>query len=193
VLTPVQFLHEILDQLDAPSKAQQWQPVAKELFTVLTQFYERGHKVLLVIDEAHLMKTVATLEQVRYLLNWQTNDQFLISVAMIGTPELSSRIAKVPALDQQVAVRFQLQNLSLPETSEMLLHRLRVAGYTGDHSLFTHEAVSRLYAFSHGIPRLSCQAADNALMLGMSQRCKAVDELVMDQAIDEFYGKESAA
>lgn len=193
ILTPVQFLHEIMSQLDAPVTSKNRQVVVGELHNELLRRYERGQRVVLMIDEAHLIRSANTLEELRLLLNCQMNDEFLISLVLLGQTELRKKLAKVPALEQRLAVRQTLKPLDATETGELLLHRLRVAGYAGESSPFTPDAVFEIHKFSKGTPRLASQIADNALMVGFAQKAKIIDGFLLHNVVNEFTGVEEAA
>lgn len=193
LLTPVQMFQEILSQLDRPVNSRNRQVLVQELHKALLWHYERGQRVILIVDEAHLIKSTATFEELRLLLNCQMNDQFLISLLLLGQPELRPKIAKVPALEQRLAVRYHLHPLDVTEVGEMVMHRLRVAGYTGEHSPFTPDAVFELHKASKGAPRLVCQMADNALLMGMVQKVKVIDGFLMHSVISEYSGEDLAA
>src|SRR5688500_17886879 len=80
ILTPVQILQEVLAQMDVPNPSRNRQVLVQELHKHLLAHYERGQRVVVRLDEAHLIRSSATLEELRLLLNSQTNDQFLISL-----------------------------------------------------------------------------------------------------------------
>lgn len=193
ILTPIQILQEILEQLGAPSSSRNRQQLVSELHKVLVDLYERGQQAVLAIDEAHLIRSANTLEELRLLLNCQMNDQFLICLLLLGQTELRGKLAKVPALEQRMAVRYTLQPLDVVETGELVLHRLRVAGYTGENNIFTPDAIYELHKNTGGVPRLICQLADNALLIGMAKKAKLVDGFLMHEVISEMSGKERAA
>lgn len=191
ILTPVQFLTEILNQLDVAPTTKNRQILVQELHHKLLGYYERGQRVVLMIDEAHLIRSAATFEELRLLLNCQMNDQFLISLILLGQLELRAKIKKVPALEQRLAVRHQLRPLDHLEMGEMLLHRLRVAGYTGENHLFTPDAIFEIHKFTKGTPRLTSQIADNALLQGCAQKVKVIDGFLAHATICEFTGEEN--
>lgn len=188
ILTPVQILQEILSQLDVNLVSRNRQVLVQELHDTLMRNYERGQRVVVVVDEAHLIRSATTLEELRLLLNCQMNDQFLISLLLIGQLELKKKIAKVPALEQRLAVRYAIKPLDVTETGEMILHRLRVAGYTGEFSPFSPDAIYQIHKFSGGTPRLTSQAADNALMVGMAERVKTIDAYLVQKVLEETMG-----
>lgn len=193
ILTPVQILQEILSQLDHKVETRNRQILVQELHNVLLSFYDRGQQVVLLVDEAHLIKSSGTFEELRLLLNCQMNDQFLISLLLLGQKELRAKLAKVPALEQRMAVKHTIQALDVQETGELVLHRLRVAGYTGDASPFTPDAIYELHKFTKGYPRLILQLADNALLMGMARKVKNIDGFFMHDVICDYAGVERAA
>jgi len=185
ILTPVQILQEILTQLDAPSSSRNRQQLVQDLHKLLVSMYERGKQAVLMIDEAHLIRSSSTFEELRLLLNCQMNDQFLLSLVLLGQTELRAKIAKVPALEQRMAVRHTLKPLDVNDTGELIVHRLRVAGFTGDKSPFTPDAVHQIHKASGGTPRLISQYADNALLIAMAQQAKQVDGFLMHEVLND--------
>jgi general secretion pathway protein A len=193
ILTPTQILQEILTQLGEECNSRNRQTLVAELHRVLLQHYERGQRVVLILDEAHLVRSAQTLEELRLLLNCQMNDQFLISLLLLGQLEMKGKLARVPALEQRLAIRHTLQPLDVTETGEMVNHRLRIAGYLGEHPLFTPDAIYELHRHTGGTPRLICQVADNALLVGMAQKARNVDGFLMHSIVNEQTGRERAA
>ena len=92
-------------------------------------------------------------------------------------------------LNQMFAVRERLQPLTPVETRELIRHRLIASGYMGDPNLFTQEALLDLHNYTKGIPRLVCQLADHALMLGKKKRAKMICSDVTHEAANELYGQ----
>jgi general secretion pathway protein A len=188
ILTPTQMLQEILSQLGIDVVSRNRQVLVQTLHKSLIELYERGQRLVLLIDEAHLIRSAASLEELRLLLNCQMNDQFLISLLLLGQTELRGKIAKVPALEQRLAVRHVLKPLTMEETGEMILHRLRVAGYTGEKSPFTPDAVHYIHQVSGGAPRLISQLADNAMLMAMARRTQTIDGFLLHEVAEDYNG-----
>lgn len=186
VLTPNQMLIEVLQQLDVDTKARTRQALVQELHKALLEHHGRGQRVVVMVDEAHLIKQAQAFEELRLMLNCQLNDQFLINLVLIGQNELREKIAKVPALEQRMAIRTVLRPLDVSETTEMLLHRLRIAGYTGNKLMFTPDAMFQLHKASQGYPRMSLQFADNALMVCSARKELMVDAFLMMDVIQDY-------
>src|SRR5256714_2108116 len=71
ILTPTQFLQEILLQLGVETQSRSRQTLVALLHKTLLGYYERSERVVLMIDEAHLIRSAATFEEIRLLLNCQ--------------------------------------------------------------------------------------------------------------------------
>lgn len=188
ILTPIQILQEVLAQLNVETQSRNRQVLVQDLHKALIEYYERGQQVVLAIDEAHLIRSLNTFEELRLLLNCQMNDSFLITLLLLGQNELKKKLEKVPALAQRLAIKYTLEPLDVNESGELILHRLRVAGYTGEHHLFTPDALYELHKASRGVPRVISQIADNALLMGMANKVRHVDGYLMHEVIDQYCG-----
>lgn len=188
ILTPTQMLQEVLTQLGAPNASRNRQVLVAELHRALLTHYERGQTVVMMIDEAHLIRSSQTLEELRLLLNCQMNDQFLINLILVGQLELRQKIAKVPALEQRMAIRYTISPLDVQTTGDMINHRLKVAGHNGEKPIFTPDAIYEIHKYTKGVPRLICQIADNALLIGFVKKASIIDGFTMHDIICDFTG-----
>ena len=94
----------------------------------------------------------------------------------------------MPALEQRLSVRCALEPLEVQETGELILHRMRVAGFTGERSPFTPDAVYQLHKTSGGYPRMISTLADNALMVGAAKNDKIIDAYLMHDICSQHLG-----
>lgn len=186
VLTPNQMLMEVLTQLGVEIKSKHRQQLVQDLHQAVVQTWQNGQRVVIMVDEAHLIKNVQAFEELRLMLNCQLNDQFLLNLILVGQNELKEKIQRVPALESRLSVRSVMRPLDVVETHDMLLHRLQVAGYTGAKLMFTPDAVYQIHKFSNGYPRLSLQVADQALLVSMAKRALMVDAYMMQDVITDF-------
>jgi general secretion pathway protein A len=129
----------------------------------------QGRGALLIVDEAHLIPERATFEEIRLLTNFQLDDRNLISVLLVGQPELRQRLRHKAyrALTQRIGAQFHLQALGAEDVPRYLAHRVRVAG--GPEEVFEPEAARRLHEASGGVPRVLNQLATQALIEGMAR------------------------
>lgn len=155
----------------------------QELIETLNQFLLSllpiGAGALLIIDEAQNLP-LQTLEQIRILSNLETDKEKLLQIVLVGQPNLRD-LLKSPALrqlDQRVSIRFELNPLSKEETAAYISHRLTIAG-GGSVVAFTPRALSRVYRFSGGIPRLINLLCDRALLGAFAQRTNRVTHQIV--------------
>jgi general secretion pathway protein A len=161
----------------------------RELKNYLIEQYDRGKKTILFVDDAHGIEDPKTFEELRMLLNLQTEDQFLINIVLAGRSGLIENLEMFEDLNQMFAVRERLQALNLVETRELIRHRLTTAGYMGDPNLFSSEAMLDLHSYTKGVPRLVSQFADHALLLGKKKRAKMISAEMTHEAANELFGQ----
>jgi len=137
-----------------------------ERSALLAQVYEQlaivredGRHCVLILDDAHTLQPEAMAE-VCGLLNLEYEDRRLLSLLLVGVPELDAALAH-QAQAARVDIRVQLSPLDLESARAYLQHRLDVGG--GKPELFSDAALGALHKFSQGRPRLMNTLADNAL------------------------------
>jgi general secretion pathway protein A len=158
----------------------------QELIETLNEFLLSllpiGAGALLIIDEAQNLP-LQTLEQIRILSNLETDKEKLLQVVLVGQPDLRD-LLRSPALrqlDQRVSIRFELNPLSLDETAAYIGHRLTIAG-GGSLVSFTPQAVSQVYRYSGGTPRLINLLCDRALLGAFGERTNQVTPKIVAAA-----------
>ena len=82
----------------------------------------------MVVDEAHLL-TPEQLEQLRLLTSAEMDSATPCAVLLVGQPTLARqlRMGIFSALDQRIAVRYQLVPMDLAESVTYLRHHLALA------------------------------------------------------------------
>lgn len=140
----------------------------------------------LVIDEAHSLPN-ELLEEVRLLANIEKPHQKLLTVILVGQPELAARLndPSLRQLKQRVALRCELVPLTLRESAAYIAKRISLAG--GDSAqVFTREAVLAIYEYSGGIPRTINVLCDNALVTAFARDEKLVSQQVVAEVAKDF-------
>ena len=112
---------------------------------------ERGKKVILAVDEAHLLSP-EQLEGLRLLMNAELDSVSPFSLVLCGQPTLRRRIrlGAFAALEQRIALRYHLQGMSASETGEYIAHHLALVGRSD--RLFSDDANSLIHQVSRGLP-----------------------------------------
>ena len=162
-LTPTQLLRSIAAGLGLePGKFRN--ELLDQIHHRLFELYEKRSEPVLIIDEAQLVPTKATFDEIRLLTNFQLDDQNLLSVILIGQPELQARIDRdaYRALRQRIGMRYFLGPLSLEDTMSYIDHRIRVAG--GSRNPFSRDAMEQIHELSGGVPRVINTLATTALL-----------------------------
>lgn len=146
---------------------------------------ERHRRVVLVIDEAHLL-TPEQLEELRLLTNAELDSKSPFAGLLVGQPTLarSLRMGVFAALDQRIATRYALKPMDLGESASYLRHHLALAGRTDP--LIADDAVARLHRVANGLPRALNNAAIAALMAAASEGKALVDETCAKKAVAEL-------
>ncbi|MBF0217692.1 MAG: AAA family ATPase [Candidatus Omnitrophica bacterium] len=133
----------------------------------------RGKETVVIVDEAQAIDDLDSFEELRLLLNFQRNDRFLLTLILVGQPELRDKLKKLPQLRQRLLIGYHLDNLDEDDTYGYIYHRLSVAGT--ERAIFTAEAVREIYRSSNGIPRVINGMADLALLKGCMSRRTIID------------------
>ncbi|MDA0748184.1 MAG: AAA family ATPase [bacterium] len=172
-LTPIEFLREILYQLGVESKANSKLDLLHALNDQVTRNLNAGRDTVVIIDEAQAIEDPETLEELRLLLNFQLNDRFLLTLLLMGQPELKDKIAKIKQLEQRIAIKFHLGPLKLEETRAYIQTRVDKAGLK--RKIFNDDAVEAIHRASRGIPREINNICDVSLLLGFGTRMNIID------------------
>ncbi len=134
-----------------------------------------GKKVLLVVDDAHLLQH-QVLEELRMLAGFEKFGRKLISVILTGTPALEQLLnpARKDALSQQVRMGCRLEALSEAELDHYLEYRMWIAG--GEHTvLFPEETLPLIMRYTGGIPRLVNVLCDMVLVAAYMRNTRYID------------------
>ena len=153
---------------------------------VLFECCENDVTPVVVIDEAQLVPHKETFDEIRLLTNFQLDDRNLISIVLMGQPELKKRLRHraYEPLRQRIGMQFDLQPLTLEETAEYLDFRIIKAG--GRPGLFSGAATDSIFAYAGGIPRMINHAASLALLECFGRGGDQVDGAVMDAVLLEL-------
>ena len=175
------LLREILYQLGISSPLTSKLDLIHDINDKLLINFQSGKKTVVMIDEAHLITDTSVLEEIRLLLNFQLNDRFLLTLILIGQPELKKIIHNIPPLEQRLTIKFHLRPFNLEETAEYIIHRLRHAG--AKNPIFTMDAVKLIYQYTDGVPRRINQVCDFSLLVGYSEKSDGVDITIVQKVI----------
>ncbi|MDH5181002.1 MAG: AAA family ATPase [Gammaproteobacteria bacterium] len=158
----------------------------EKISSFLKQQYKQGKKVVLIVDEAqNLSKKV--LEEIRLLSDLQNGNSKLMTVIIVGQPELNE-LLDAPGMEQMVQrirLRFHINALTEEEITEYIRHRLSVAN-APNVEMFEPETVPMIYVYTGGRPRLMNILCDYALMCGAIEEVQSITTDIIQQAVEEL-------
>ena len=145
---------------------------------------ERAKQVTLAIDEAHLLSP-QQLEELRMLTNSQMDSCSSLALIMLGQPQLRRylRMGSFAALDQRIALRYELSGMDAQESLAYVRHHLQFAGRSD--ALFSDDALDAIHQTARGIPRQINNLALQALIAAYAQGKEIVDYACAQAAIAE--------
>ena len=184
--TPNQLLRAIIQEFEVPRSAKSYLDLMNILKAFLAeQTLQHSKTPVLIIDEAQTMK-LPLLELLRQLMNYESNDQKFLQIVLFAQNEFRSRLKDPRArnLQNRIVMSSTLENLSIDDTTEMLRFRWTVAGGASETFPFLQEAITAIYEYSQGVPRLQVILADNALLAASLQQRKTIGRDVIRSIIE---------
>jgi type II secretory pathway predicted ATPase ExeA len=178
-----EILHAIADELELRLSPERRSVALRELQEHLIALYAAGRRVVILIDEAHVMPE-DTLEQVRLLSNLESNRHKLLQIVLFGQPELDQTLAKsaLRQLRDRITHSFRMRPLAIAEVAKYLSFRMRAAGYRGPE-VFTPRAVRRIARASDGLTRRINILADKALLAAYTENTHAITDRQVRAAV----------
>ena len=145
---------------------------------------ERGKRVVVVVDEAHLLAP-DQLEELRLLTNADMDSHSPFACLLVGQPTLRRRIklGTFAALDQRIALRFAMPPMTQAETASYIAHHLALAGRAD--TLFSDDATTLIHQVSRGLPRAVNNLALQALVAAYATKKAIIDETSARAAVTE--------
>ncbi len=153
--------------------------VKKYLFT---KGVEENKTVVLLIDEAQKLNPLS-LEVLRVLLNYETNEFKLLQLVLLGQLELLPKIREIKNLMDRISLKYIINPLDEKESQEMVEFRIQQAGYNGAVPLFTEDAIKEIHRLTQGYPRRISMLCHNALKSLVMENKPVVDGRIIRDLI----------
>jgi general secretion pathway protein A len=185
-LSVSEFFEYMMADFGLPSGSGHKSHYLQQLNQWLLGRYRVGSTAVLIIDEAQNL-SFELLEEIRLLTNLETSTEKLLQIVLSGQPELEVmlRDARVRQLRQRITLRCRTHPITADEMHEYLGRRLRIAGANG-LPIFAPEAITKLYEYSQGIPRVINLLAEHALINGFVDQQRPISAAVIDSVAREF-------
>jgi len=143
---------------------------------------ERLHPVFL-LDESHLLHQ-EVLDHLHILLNYQWDSKALLSLVLVGLPELEGRLARRHhrSLFSRIHTRLRIDSLTPDDTAEYL--RMRLARVGCEKELFASDATAMLHEAASGALREVDRLATAALREAARKKRRLVERDVIARVVD---------
>ena len=189
-LTEEELLESILLDFGFRSKGRSKKERIDALNRFLIQLSSGGKKAVLIIDEAQNL-SIPVLEQIRMLSNLETEKEKLLQIVLFGQMELDQKLRsnELRQLNQRIAIRHHLRPLTRTETESYIYQRLMVAGSQGTIT-FSRFALSEIYKFSKGTPRLINLLCDRTLLGGFVEQTYRIEKGIVKRARRSLSGED---
>jgi general secretion pathway protein A len=149
----------------------------------LVQQFAEKKTVVLMLDEAQTIRN-ANFELIRALLNFETDQQKLLNIILLGQTELAQRLDERSDLKSRVTIFGALTSLSRKDAESMIRFRFQVAG--GTSFPFTDSALDTIFRYSRGLPRMICTLCNTALTKAFMAKRRTIEADTIDIAAREL-------
>jgi type II secretory pathway predicted ATPase ExeA len=185
--TAIELLRDIIYNLGLKEKiSHDKDEIIHRLTEVLRNNFDNGKRSIIMIDEAHLIEELNIFEELRVLLNYQYNHRFLLTLLLLGQPELRGKINNIKQFAQRVAIRYHLEGLDKKEVGNYIQHRLEIAGSTRE--IFKKDTYDYIFSQSGGIPRRINQICDMALFTGYCEGETTIKTALVELVVKDLEG-----
>jgi len=146
-----------------------------------------GRRCLLVVDEAQNL-SIAAIEELRMLSNFQLGAQPLLQTLLLGQPEFRTLLQNSPQLEQlrqRVIATHHLDAMEPDEVKPYIEHRLRHVGWS-DRPTLADDVYPELYRASGGVPRRINQIANRLFLMASVEQADHIDAALLGRALAEL-------
>jgi general secretion pathway protein A len=175
------FLQELNYQLGIGNGSSSRIELLRRLNEKLLKNLENGKDTVIVIDEAQVIEDIAVFEELRLLLNFQLNERFLLTLVLLGQPELQKLISQVRQFEQRIAIKYHLGPLDFIDTAKYIIHRLKRCN--SKTAIFTREVLELIYKYTNGIPRLINNLCDLCLLSGYLSGVRTINPAIVEKIV----------
>ncbi|MCB1755542.1 MAG: AAA family ATPase [Gammaproteobacteria bacterium] len=181
--TDVELLQSMALEFDLNASQDSRVALFKAITRELRNISSRGQKILLVIDNAHLLGAQA-LRAIDKLVDGQSAGDYSLSVLLSGRTDLPRNLVKEfgSVRDQRFRMIAALQSMSQVDTHGYINHRLMKAG-VNEQAIFSKDVIKTIYGLTQGVPRRINVLCDIALLNAFSKQSTTVGQAHVEQAL----------
>ena len=149
-----------------------------------------GRRCLLVVDESQNL-SLAALEELRMMSNFQLGSHPLLQQLLLGQPEFKQVLASSEGLEQlrqRVIAAHHLGAMGPEELQPYIEHRLRCVGWRGNPA-WDQRVFAEMFQATGGIPRRVNQVATRLLLLGAVEQRTRIDNAMLSSVLKEMHAE----
>ena len=182
------IIHDLGEEVPAVESEAALQ---QHMLEMLARITTADTRVAVLVDEAHRLSP-AVLEGLRLLSNLETEKQKLLSLLLVGQPELEQQLKsrEMRALRDRISVWHRLRPFSMNETTSYINHRLDSVRKNG-RLKFTRGATLFAHYHSGGVPRRINLICDRALLCAYVEETLTVNARMVRRAARDVLGQVS--
>jgi len=196
LLEPAELLRAVVRSLNPQELPQKKTELSadsllEKLHNIFLDNVREGKENVIVVDEAHTIDNPKVFEQLRLFLNFQADNRFLITLLIMGQPELKAKVDAAKPFAQRIPVRCHLEPFDEKGTAKYIQHRIDVAHSSGASaeeapSLFNEDCVQVVFDYTGGIPRKINTLCDFALLSGFAKKVDKITPDFINSVVKEF-------
>ena len=154
-------MSRLAQQLGVEEPAEEPAALLGEIYEQMAIVREDGRHTVVILDETQMLLDQGALSVLQALLNLEYEERRLLTLILVGSPELEQALARETGLGERVDIHVRLPGLDAATATQYLTHRIRRVG--GSPAILEPAALSSLIAHAAGAPRRLNTLADNAL------------------------------
>ena len=183
-LTPRWFYKGLLDQLGLEARFYRGDSKRQLQQEIEVIRGVRHKKVVCILDEAHLLEK-ETLEEFRFLLNYEFDSESPMAVVLVGQTELwegKLKLQRYTAIRQRIDMCCTLPHLDCADTEKYIRSHMDYSGC--QQEIFTSKAIEEIYHASTGTPRVINRICEKALMYASQQQKRLIDDYMIRYVVE---------
>ena len=160
--------------------------IARQVIATITELYiQQKVTVVLIIDEAHLLKP-DILDEIRLLHNTDYDSADYLATALVGQPPLKKMITynKFLPLRQRISLVYHLNPLSKNESYKFFEYQLATA--KSNLKIFMDNAIETIVTVAKGVPRMINTIALKAMTIAANKKMTTVDQECVMEVLGEL-------
>ena len=182
-LTPRWFYKSLLEQLGVEAKFYRGD-AKRQLHKELEIIRGVHHKnVVTIVDEAHLLDK-ETLEEIRFLLNYQMDSMSPMALILVGQNELwdKFKLLRYAAIRQRIDIKCEMPQYDRAQVGEYISRHMEYAGC--DREVFTEKAIDEVYKYSAGSARAINKLCTHCMLYAAQRARKLIDDHMVKLVIE---------